>query len=371
MGRASGAAFATEQGQATLQISATAAQNIAFRQQRRQVAGQRTEPQRLATQQQMGDTRMARQLGHGLAMGIECTTLVQRAEAVEQIQRLGIGCWRWHIEPAQLLRRHAPAQQLQSQAGQIGLQDFRAGIGAELFVLRLRPQAVADARLQAPGTTGTLSGRSAGDALGVEACHAAGRVEARHPRQAGIDDHAHAVDGQAGLGDVGRQHHLAFACRGRLDGRTLGSQVQFAVQRADQHIRPIAQRLLQLLGHAANLGLAGQEHQQAAGFISQRLLQRLQHARFDPLACLERRPPADIHREHAPFAAQHRRITKQCRQTLAFESGGHQQHLERRLATVCAAEHGAAIERQRQGQIGIEAALHDFATCTILSFLQR
>ena len=58
--RARGAAFAAEQGQATVQIGAAAAENVALGQQRRQVASQPTEAQRLATQQQMGDTRMAR-----------------------------------------------------------------------------------------------------------------------------------------------------------------------------------------------------------------------------------------------------------------------------------------------------------------------
>ena len=82
-GVARGAAFAAEQGQATVQIGAAAAENVALGQQRRQLASQPTEAQRLATQQQMGDTRMARQLGHGLAMGIECTTLVQRTKATE------------------------------------------------------------------------------------------------------------------------------------------------------------------------------------------------------------------------------------------------------------------------------------------------
>ena len=227
-------------------------------------------------------------------------------------------------------------------------------------MLRLRPQPIAHARLQAPGATGALGSGGSGDALGVEAGHAAGRVEARYPRQAGIDDHTHAVNGQAGLGDVGGQHHLALAGRRRLNGGTLRGQFQLAMQRAEQDVVAPRQHLAQLLGHAANLGLPRQEHQQAARLVGQRLLHRLHDPRLDPLTRRQRRAPADIYREHAPFAAQHRRIAKQRGQALAFESGGHQQHLERRLAAAFAAEHGAAIERQCQGQIGIQTSFMEF-----------
>ncbi len=350
------AAFPAEQGQAAVQVGAATAQDVAFRQQRRQVTGQCAQPQRLATQQQMGDSRVAGQLGHGLPVGIQGAARIQGAEPSQQIERLGIGgLWR-HVEPAQLLWRHAPAQQLQGQAGEIGLEDFRRGIGAELFVLALRPQPVAHAGLQAPCAPRTLGGGGTGNALGVEAGHAAGGVEARDARQTGVHHHTHTVDGQAGFGDVGGQHHLALAGRRRVDGRTLGVEVQLAMQWAEQNVVAPCQDLAQLLGHPANLRLPGQEHQQAAGLVGQRLLDGLQHPGFDPLASLERRPPADIHREHATFAAQHRGIAQQAGQALALQRGGHQQHLERRLAGVLRTEHGASVERQRQSQIGIQAA---------------
>ncbi|MNJ33845.1 hypothetical protein D3C77_285350 [compost metagenome] len=52
------AGFATEQGQATMQIGASAAQNIALAQQRSDVTGHGCQAQVLATQQQMGDARV-------------------------------------------------------------------------------------------------------------------------------------------------------------------------------------------------------------------------------------------------------------------------------------------------------------------------
>ena len=53
-------------------------------------------------------------------------------------------------------RDAAQKGQLQGQPGQISLQNLCAGIGAELFLLRLRPQTVAGTWLQAPCPTGTL-----------------------------------------------------------------------------------------------------------------------------------------------------------------------------------------------------------------------
>ncbi len=126
-------------------------------------------------------------------------------------------------------------------------------------MLALRPQAVAYARLQAPCAAGTLGSGGAGDALGLQAGHAATRIEARHPRQAGVDHHPYAVDGQAGLGDVGRQHHLARAPRRRLDGGALGGEVELAMQRAEQHLGATAKGLAQAFVNAADLGLAGRK----------------------------------------------------------------------------------------------------------------
>ena len=71
-----------------------------------------------------------------------------------------------------------------------------------------------------------------------------------------------------------------------------------------------AQGFLQGLVHTPDLGLARQEHQQAARLVGQRLLHRLHHARLDPLTGRLRRAPANIHREQAAFTAQHRRIAE-------------------------------------------------------------
>jgi len=81
--RTPSAALAAQQGQTAVQISTSATQYVALGQQRRQVASQGAQPQRLTTQQQMGDARVARQLGHGLAVGIERTTFIEGAQTTE------------------------------------------------------------------------------------------------------------------------------------------------------------------------------------------------------------------------------------------------------------------------------------------------
>ena len=183
----------------------------------------------------MADTRMRRQLSHGLTVGGQRFTL-QRAEPLQQILRLCISRrWR-NVEPDQFARRHAPASQLQRKAGEIRRENFRTAISGQLFVLILRPQAITNTRFQSPGPARTLGGAGLGNPLSIEARHAAARIETRHPRQPGIDHHAHAVDGQTGLGNVGRQHHFALPGRRRIDSRALGIEVEFAVQRAEQHI---------------------------------------------------------------------------------------------------------------------------------------
>ncbi|MDT4839478.1 hypothetical protein FQZ97_732700 [compost metagenome] len=301
-------------------------------------------------------------------MAGQAAVLGQGAETLQQVAALGVGRGRRRVEPGQFVGiADTPARQLQGQAGEVGLEDFRAAVGSQLLMLRLRPEPVAGPRLQPPGTAGALGGGSTRDTLGVQTGHAAGRVEARHPLQASIHHHAHAVDGQAGLGDVGSQHDLALARRCRLDGRALGNEVQFAMERAQQNVATVVEAFDQLLVDATDFRLAGQEHQQAAGLVGQRLQHRLHHFGLQRVAGLDRPAPALPHRIHAAFAAHHGRLVQQARQTLALQRGGHQQDLQRRLVT----QQRAAVEAEGQGQVGIEAALPDFAICPPLSTRRR
>ena len=128
------------------------------------------------------------------------------------------------------------------------------------------------------------------------------------------------------------------------------------MQWAQQHLMAIAQGVDQLLMDSTNLRLPRQEHQHAAGFVVQGVENGLHHARLDKFTGLVRAPPAHLHREHAPFAAQDRRVVQQTGQALAFKGGGHQQDFQRLLV----AKQLAAIQAQGQRQVGVEAAFVKF-----------
>jgi len=295
-------------------------------------------------------------------MACQCFAL-QRAQTNQQVLSLCISGCRRYIKPNQLARCHAPTPQLQRQPGEIRRKNFRTAVSRQLFVLILRPQAIAHTRFQSPCPARALGSTGLGNTLGVEAGHAAARIESRYPRQPGVDHHPHAVDGQAGLGDVGGQHHFALTRRRRINRRPLRGEVELTVQWAEQDLRVIAQRIGQLLMHATDLGLPRQEHQHTAGFVVQGFEDGLHQPWLDELACLEWPAPAHRHRVHAPFAAQDRRIVEQSGQPFAFQGGRHQEDFQRLIVT----EQFPAIEAQGQRQVGVETALSLFATCLRLS----
>ncbi len=347
------APFAGQEQQTGMQVGALPRRQVALAQQCGDLAGALGQAPGLATQQQVRQPRMGRQTAHGLAVRGEHALVVQGTQAHQQVAGLGQGRGRRGIEPGQLLGAHAPAGQLQRQPGEVGLEDLGAVVGRQLLVQLFRPKPVTDARLQSAGAALALGGRGAGDAAGGQAGHAAAGIEGRHPCQTCIHHHPYPFDGQAGLGDIGGQHHLAAAHWRRLDGCPLGRQFQFTMQRAEQHRS--RQVIRQPLGGAADLRLPGQEHQQAAGFLVQCLQHRGGHPRFQAFVRAERSTPAGRDRKHPSFATHHGRITKQRGQTLAFQGGGHHQHLERRIAQQLAPAQG-----QRQGQIGVQTAFMEF-----------
>ena len=126
----------------------------------------------------------------------------------------------------------APMREIEHEAGQIGGEDFRPVGGFERRGLRLVPQPVADARLGASGAAAPLVGGGARDAHGFEPRQAHVRLVARHAREPAIDHDAHALDGERGLGDRGREHDLAPARRRRRDRAVLHLGFERAVERA-------------------------------------------------------------------------------------------------------------------------------------------
>ena len=127
--------------------------------------------------------------------------------------------------------RAAPSRRRRSPASRIR---GEAAVGA------LAPQPIADAGRRAAGAARALLGRRARDALRLEPAHAADGIEHAAPLEPRIDDDAHAVDREARLGDVRREHDLAPARACRRERRVLLARRELAVQR--QHVDVGAER---------------------------------------------------------------------------------------------------------------------------------
>ena len=179
----------------------------------------------------------------------------------QQVAGLGEGAGRRRVEEGQVGGvPSAPAGQVEGEAGEVGLENLRPGEGDQGAGLGLLPQAVADARLGAAGPAPALVGGGAGDAHRLQPGQATGRVVARHAGEPAVDDDPDALDGQAGLGDAGRQNDLAAAGRGRADGGVLVARVEGPEQRAEVDIgrQP---GICQPVAGAQDLALARQEDQ--------------------------------------------------------------------------------------------------------------
>jgi hypothetical protein len=190
---------------------------------------------------------------------------------------------------------------------------------------------------------------AAGDADGGEARQAAGGVEARYAGLAAIDHHAHALDGQAGLGDGGGQHNLAAALGRRTDRAVLVAGVERAIERGDLDGR-VADAFGQALGGSKDLALAGQEDQHASGFLCERALDGADDAvlQAQPLVTPE---VVGRDREGAALALDDRGRLQQPGDRGAVEGGRHDQQLQ------VLAQHPLRVAGQGEAQVGVEAAL--------------
>ena len=128
------------------------------------------------------------------------------------------------IEPAQLARiGDAPDRAIEQQARDRSASRISGGSKrGRLCGRRLLPEAVDPARPLPAGAAGALGDRGLAGALGDQPGEAGGAVVARAAGEAGIDDDADPVEGQAGLGDRGGEDELAAARRRRRRSRRAG-----------------------------------------------------------------------------------------------------------------------------------------------------
>ena len=147
---------------------------------RDRIAGQRAVFRRRA-QRGGGQARRAAELEHVAAErgDAACRRRARRA-CVEQIARAGQRARRRRVEPAQI--RRAPRGEIEREAGQFDLRDFRPPRGFEAFAFR--PQAIRDAGGDAPGASGALIGGGLRDRHRFQPRETGVRIEPRLAREA-------------------------------------------------------------------------------------------------------------------------------------------------------------------------------------------
>ena len=256
----------------------------ALRQDRGDVGGALALALRRGVHHHAGEPRRQRQSAKLAALVGDAALRVDRAKLDQQRLRFGERAGGRRIEERE--RRgigRAPLRQIEQQARQIGGEDFRPRIGFERRGLRLVPQPIADAGLGAAGAAAALIGGGARHAHGFQAGDADVGLVARHARKPAVDDDAHALDGERGFGNRGREHHLALALGRGRNRAILGLRVERAVKR--HHVdRGIVDPLLQQRFGAADFRLPRQEHQRRARLGAQRARHRIGDLALDGLA---------------------------------------------------------------------------------------
>ena len=108
---------------------------------------------------------------------------------------------------------------------------------------------------------GPLRGGRKARPLRHKACNTGRLVKACAPRKTAVDDHAHAIDGQAGFGNVRGEYDLAPPLNIAPDGKPLRRRVNLPMQFMHDNVGPTG---TQSVKGAVNLADAGQEYQQVA-----------------------------------------------------------------------------------------------------------
>ena len=279
-----------------------------------------------------------RETGELTSVRTDAPVGIERSETPQQVARAAKERGAWRIKPAQ--RRsvaRAPAGELEGERRKIGLENLRRREGRESCVRARAPGAIAHARCVAAGAPLALLGGGARDALRFQPAHAGHRIKARAAYEARIDDHAHARDGEAGLGNVGGEHDLALPGRGRRERGVLGLAGELAKERPHLHRR--GGLLARKRGlHAPYLARPGQKHQHIAGLLAQRAADQLHHASLGGLAraCTRSRRQqrqagvqvARRNRKYTPRGADERRIADEACDGGAVQGGGHDEQAQ-------------------------------------------
>ncbi len=229
-------------------------------------------------------------------------------------------------------------------------------MGGQRPVLAPGPEPVAPARRDATGAPATLFRFGAGDPLGDEPRHARAGVETGPPRPARIHHHANVGDRERGFGDGGSKNELASLWQGH-EGCALGFERKAAMKLLEHD--PGGQARRKAGRRQADLPLPWQKHQNAAlglGKCRKYQIRRVggQRVRFSVSRPARPVTPAGLDGKGSAFGGENRRIAEKGRDRARFEGGGHHQDTEVR------AQRSAALEHQREAQIGLQRALVEF-----------
>ena len=170
----------------------------------------------------------------------------------------------------------------------------------------------------APGAARALASRGARDRLERERAHARPGVEARDARDTRVDDGADALDGDARLRHVRREHDT-FAYS-RPQRAVLVFAGQLTVERQD-----LGGQVRQRLAYTLDLAPAGQEHEDVP-LVLHRRAHRGGDADLDRAVVLAF-DVRDVHREGAGVGLEQRRA-EPLRDRGAVERGAHHDELQ-------------------------------------------
>ena len=339
---------------------ARATQQITLGEECGELRGERHRVELLRPQQHVREPRVHGKARHRLSVSIDAACAIERPETLQQVTRAREHRRRRLVQPGEPARlARSPAGEIQGERREIGIQDLGRSEGGERGLGALAPGAVADTGLGASGTALALLGGGARDALRLEAAHTGDRVEARTPHQSGVDHHAHAGNGEARLGDVGREHQLAHAAGSRRERRILRLGAELAVE--GHHGRAFGACALEKRLHTADLTRAGQEHEHITLLLAQspqrqlrdELLRRRRGAGAGD-GGQERRALAGVarlDRKGAAGRAHPRCIAEELRHGRAIERRRHDEDAQ------LGCERCARIEAQREPEVCLQAAL--------------
>ena len=326
------------------------AQEVALAQDRRKQGGDLALAQFAALQHEMRQSRMLSQPCHCPSVRRDRAQLIERPEIEQQGARRGQRGGGRRRQPGQGGVAGAPQRQFERQRRQVGVEDFGRREGQQAALRLLGPQAKAHAGFEAAGAAAALVGRRLAHPHRLQPRHARAWREARHPHQPAIDHDAHALDGEAGLGDRGRQHDLAPpGGRGR-DGAVLVGRREIAIER--RHV-DIAAEVAQALLDPADLADAGQKDQRAAAFVGECPPHDRRHGILDAAGGLAVEI-ARVDRIHATGTLDHRRAAQPLRHRPGIEGRRHGDHAQ------VLAQRRLRLAHQGEGKVGLQPALVQF-----------